>query len=53
MGAFYHIWGKALQTPSCGRIENCVSGSNEITAISELLDMIDVSGDTITIDAAD
>jgi hypothetical protein len=27
--------------------------SNEITAIPELLDLIDVSGDTITIDAAD
>jgi hypothetical protein len=27
--------------------------SNEITVIPELLDLIDVSGDTITIDAAD
>ena len=27
--------------------------SNEITAIPELLDLIDISGDTITIDAAD
>jgi hypothetical protein len=50
---FIRFLGKAPQTPSSGRIGNYVSASNEITVIPDLLDLIDVSGDTITIDAED